>query len=183
MLVALSERLYFENDLGLVRYHGPESISLPDFGDALTRMVYSGSAHSFMPRPRLPYRVLAEIELHHLEELHGVPWGDLALTERAHSDRIRMPEGHVVTLGYENVLIYLTQYSELERGTFDLAEMRRELRKLESLLNERSGGYLGIGDIFRSLAPPMYAHITLLGKQICLMGIGPHYKQYRSPTR
>ncbi len=42
--------------VGVGHYDGPFEISLPDFTNSLTRMVYEGIAHSCSEVPRVPFR-------------------------------------------------------------------------------------------------------------------------------
>jgi hypothetical protein len=156
------------------RYDGPHTVPLPDFDEPLTRMVYEGLAHSFMPPRAYPHEVLCAIRLDSPAELqvtdaHFWPlrWID--------GGRVRIPHRSVTILEFDRAILYVIPGRISRLMEVDFRPMIEQLQSAQSELRGAMSSFGGLGYLAEALAGPICLHFTLLDGKPILIGTGPHY--------
>lgn len=160
-------------------YEGPHTIPLPDFNDSLTRMVYEGVAHSFMPPRSYEHQVLGAIRIDYPEELrifdadyrrHGsLRWLDWE------GGLTRFPHRSVAIIEFDRAILYVVPGSVSRLGDIDFHSMLEQLQSAQSELRGSMSSFGSLGLFAEALVGLICLHFTLLDGKPILLGTGPHY--------
>lgn len=163
-------------------YRGPHTVSLPDFNDSMTRMVYQGIAHSFMPPRSYEHQVLCVVRLDHPEELRMIDteswrYGPLRWLDGGHP---RFDSRSVVIVEFGRAILYVVPGCVSRLGDINVYPMLEQLASADSELRGATSSYGVLGLLAEAMAGPICFHFTLLDGEPVLLGTGPHYTRRRN---
>jgi len=163
-------------------YGGPLTVSLPDFNDLLTRMVYQGIAHSLVPPRSYEHQVLCVVRPDHPEELRMIdteswPYGALRWLDGGHP---RLHSRSVAIVEFGRAILYVVPGCVSRLGDINVHPMLEQLASAESELRGATSSFGVLGLFAEAMAGPICFHFTLLDGEPILLGTGPHYTRRRN---
>ncbi|MDQ1318470.1 MAG: hypothetical protein QG588_2132 [Candidatus Poribacteria bacterium] len=153
-------------------YDGPDTIQLPDFHDSLTRMIYQGYAHSFLPPRAYPHRVLCSIYIDSLDEIRRIGdkyWSLWSLPIAQIYDR------SIIIVEFDRAILYLVSGSISYLSRIDFQSMIHQMQSAQSELDGAMPSFGLLGYLAQAIAGPIYLHFVLVDGEPILLGTGPHY--------
>jgi hypothetical protein len=162
-------------DVSIEQYHGPESVPLPDLGDALTRGVLEGRSHSLMPIQVFPYQVLAAITVSSLHMLDDFCW-DARWNRQFDHPQFRMPGRSVLIIEYGCALVFTMSPGVYGRERLCIADL---LGTLDQSISDVVIHPCRRGGILPAFPGSLHIHIGLSEGAVYFLGLGRHYTEMR----
>lgn len=160
-----------DRGIEVLQYEGPPEVELPDFGNHLTRGVYSGMIHSFMPPPSRSHHVLCQIDILSPEQLQDTQvetWLEAAnrIPAQVHST-YRDDSVIILTLG--RVIVYIVPWALSPDSIRTLVlRLKEAMSQQDDLEDASSYGILG------ALASAYIClHCYFDGHEFFVLGPGP----------
>ena len=156
----------------VLEYDGPRQVELPDFDHHLTRAVYSGMIHSFMPPPSCSYHVLCQIDLSSPAALHDArveTWLEAASHQTGARTGLAYEDRSVILLTLGRVIVYMAPQALSPHS------LRALVPRIEETLSQQdnvgdSSGYGFLGALASAL---VYFHCYFDGHEFFYLGPGP----------
>jgi hypothetical protein len=122
-----------------------QEVELPDFNDSLTRGVYSGMIHSFLPPRSYPYLILCAIEINH-RVIYNIDEEQYNFFSRLlyciETDTFSRQDRMLFCLICNNALIFMPIYAMEKLNSYSIRKIYHELNESKGLDFSTGYGFL-----------------------------------------